>query len=166
MPIPEPSLYRPSNLTRQQRQEQLASIYGVPMNLTPEEIERMRQIVQQHDSDRKPIQTVDLNNPPKQPYRFQKFPMMVYDLVNSHPAHDEERPSRNGFGMDVFHVPAKVISLMVQSEEQLQEALAAGWSEQAPDFSEERVEALSAAYQAEVEQVEERRRRGRPRKAE
>lgn len=40
----------------------------------------MRQIVQMNDAQRKPMQTIDLNNPPKEPYRFQKFPMIVYDL--------------------------------------------------------------------------------------
>ena len=72
--------------------------------LSFEEVERMRQIVQMHDAQRKPMQTIDLNNPPKEPYRFQKFSMIVYDL---------SQPS----------------TLIVRSEE-LQAALADGWSQQ------------------------------------
>lgn len=48
--------------------------------LTHDEIERMRQIVLQHDqSTQKGMKEFDLNNPPKEPYRFRKFPMAVYD---------------------------------------------------------------------------------------
>lgn len=47
--------------------------------LTHEEIERMREIVAQHDSTNKGgIREFDLNNPPKLPYRFQEFPRLVY----------------------------------------------------------------------------------------
>lgn len=50
------------------------------MPLTHDEIERMRQIVLQHDqSTQKGMKEFDLNNPPKEPYRFRKFPMLVYD---------------------------------------------------------------------------------------
>jgi len=48
MPILEPSIYRPTNLTKEQQQSQLAAVYGVsrPPALSFEEVERMRQIVQ------------------------------------------------------------------------------------------------------------------------
>lgn len=50
------------------------------MELTHDEIERMRQIVLQHDqATQKGLKEFDLNNPPKEPYRFKKFPMLVYD---------------------------------------------------------------------------------------
>ena len=48
--------------------------------LSPEEIERMRQIVAQHDQTNKQgIKEFDLNNPPRLPYRHQEFSKMVYD---------------------------------------------------------------------------------------
>jgi hypothetical protein len=151
MPIPEPGLYRPSNLTRQQKQEQLAAIYGVSMQeLSFEEVNRMRQIVANFDGQRKPMQTIDLNNPPKEAYKYQKFPMMVYDLSHS--------------------TPQKIVHMLVGSDEELNTALAHGWSEQAPAFSEEREEPLSAQYQAEAERVQDqineaKAKRGRPRTA-
>jgi hypothetical protein len=72
-----------SNLTRAQQHEALAAIYGIqetkPMELTHEEIERMREIVASHDSTNKGgIREFDLNNPPKQPYKYQEFPRLVY----------------------------------------------------------------------------------------
>jgi hypothetical protein len=172
MPIPEPGSIRRSNLTKQQQQDQLAAIYGVTMptqQLSEQEVAHMRQILAQHDSEHKPMQVFDLNNPPKEQYHFQKFPMMLYDHANSHPAYDEERPSRVGMGTDTFHVPAKVITLVVETEEQLQRALGDGWSEEAPEFRETPNEHLSAKLAAEAEKVQEqidarRRGPGRPRK--
>ena len=38
--------------------------------LTFEEVERMRLIVQMHDARRKPMQTIDLNNPSNEPSAF------------------------------------------------------------------------------------------------
>jgi hypothetical protein len=153
MPIPEPGLYRPSNLSKAQQQSQLQAIYGVPVNqeLTYEEIQRMRQIVQQFDAERKPMQTIDLNNPPKEPYRFQKFPKMVYDLTRSKPGH--------------------LVTATVRSEDELQAAIQDGWSEQAPAFGDGIEEHLSPSLQAEAERVqgqieEARRRRGRPKATE
>lgn len=110
--------------------------------LSHDEIERMRQIVQQHDSQRKPIQIVDLNNPPKEPYRFQKFPKMVYDLTHSEPGH--------------------VVNRIVRSEDDLEAALAQGWSESAPAYSDERIEPLSPVYAAQAQRVDEQLAAGRP----
>jgi len=115
--------------------------------LTFEEIERMRQIVQQHDAQRPVMQTIDLNNPPKVPYTFQKFPMMVYGESGQ--------------------------NVLVRSESELQEALESGWT-RVPQSAPVPVEQpLSPQYQVEVnrlnEQLEaERRKRGpgRPRSTE
>jgi hypothetical protein len=51
MPIPEPSIYRPTYLTKEQQQSQLAAVYGVSMTtaLSFGEFETMRQIVQMHE---------------------------------------------------------------------------------------------------------------------
>lgn len=115
----------------------------MPAQLSHEEIERMRQIVQQHDAERKPMQVFDLNNPPKEPYRFQKFPMMVYDLTHSEPGH--------------------VVSQIVRSEEELESALARGWVETAPAYPDQYAESLSVKYEAEADridsQIQEARRR-------
>jgi hypothetical protein len=170
MPIPA-GQYRPSNLTKQQRQEQLAAIYGVSMPLTETEIARMRQLVLEHDSQAKKATIHDLNNPPKEQYRFQKFPMVVYDHQSSSPARDDDQPNKNGLGYATVHIPARVVSMEVNSEKELKDALAAGWSEMAPEFREEREEPLSPKYQNEAGRVQERieelkPKRGRPSNAE
>ena len=161
MPIPPPERYAPSTLTKKQQQEQLAVCYGVNMSpvdtqipLSASEIERMRHIIAQHDSETKKATIHDLNNPPKEPYKFQKFPMMVYDLEHSHPAQDVKQPKVNGMGTEVVHIPAKVVSQVVRSEEQLRAALAGGWSEEAPVFTEEREEPLKVAYASEAGQID------------
>lgn len=49
--------------------------------LTHEELERMRELVFAHDKQTQlGMKEFDLNKPAKEPYRFQKFPSMVYDL--------------------------------------------------------------------------------------
>ncbi len=100
-----------------------------PAELSFEEVQRMRQIVQQFDAERQPMTTTDLNNPPKEPYRFQKFPMMVYSEGET---------------------------LTVRSEEELAAAIDDGWSQQAPIVLKKREEALSATLQAEAAQTQKR----------
>lgn len=106
--------------------------------LSFEEVNRMRQIVQNFDASRRPMTTTDLNNPPKEPYRFQKFPMMVYQGKQT---------------------------AIVQSEDELQDALADGWSQEAPAATEVEAETLSPKYQMEVQQVQEKLAESRKRKA-
>lgn len=148
MPIPEPSRYQPSNLTKQQRQQELAAAYGVPMpqQLSEEQYEQMRILLAQHESERKPVTIVDLNNPPREAYRHQKFPMMVYDLDHS---------SRE-----------RLVTGLVHSDHELQQALSDGWSIEAPEYREERIEPLKASLQAEADAVDEQlhRKPGRPKK--
>lgn len=136
MPIPEPARFKPSNLTREQRRTELAACYGVHMQeqLTYAELERMRQIVQSADAQRQPMKTIDLNNPPREPYHFQSFPKMVYDLENS--------------------VPGKIAYLVVQNGGELSDAIASGYSLTAPSFGDAPEEILSAKYQAEASNVQ------------
>lgn len=98
--------------------------------LSAEEIQHMRQILAQHDAESKPVQTFDLNNPPKQPYVFQKFPMMVY--------------ATDGEG-----------HLVVSSEAELSAALKQGFTRTAPAQSEVALPQLSASLQAEADRVQE-----------
>jgi hypothetical protein len=171
MPIPEPAAYLPAKLitppgitAKQAKQDQLAAIYGVNManqQLTETDYAQMRNMLSQHDSQSKKMTIHDLNNPPREQYRFQKFPMMVYDLTHSYPSRNEQRPKANSLGMETVHMPAKVVSRTVNSDEELEEALNAGWSQQAPAFTEEREEPLNASYAGEAaridEQIEEQR---------
>jgi hypothetical protein len=164
MPIPEPGRFRPSNLTAEQQKEQLAAIYGVPMNISESEIARMREILAQHDGQHLPMTTMDLNNPARKPYRFEKFPMAVYDHTNSYTGYEEERMTPAG-RFETVHVAAKIVSRIVRSEQELAGALADGWSEQAPEFREEREEPLSARYANEAGRIDEaleKRKPGRP----
>lgn len=138
--------------------------------MTDQEAARLRQLLSEHDSGQKPLTTIDLNNPPKQPYGFQKFPKMLYDHAASDPAHEEERLGKNG-AVETIHIKAKMVTVLVHSEEQLAEALANGWSETAPEYREDREEPLSAHYENEAARIDSqiastRRGPGRPSKAE
>lgn len=156
MPIPPPARYAPSNLTKKQQQEQLAVCYGVNMSeqLTATEVEKMRHIVAQHDSTSNKTTIHDLNNPPKEPYRFQKFPLTVYDLKASYPSRDEDRPKPNGAGRELVHIPAKLVTKLVHSEADLRESIEDGWSEEAPAFGAEPDNTLSAKYASEAGRVQ------------
>lgn len=107
----------------------------MPQELSYEEISRMRQILAQHDSERKPMQTIDLNNPLREPYHFQAFPKMVYDLENSKPEH--------------------LVTLTVRNKAELDSAVSYGWSETAPAFGDSPEDELSPKFQAEAERVQE-----------
>jgi hypothetical protein len=158
MSFSEPSIYRPSNLTEKQKREQLAICYGVEMNpkeLTAQEAEQLRTLLARYDGQRKPITVTNLNDPPKTPYHFQKFPMMVYDHEASFPAHDETRTAIVGSSVleETYHVRAHVASRVVHTEAQLKEALAEGWRETPPPFRELPPETLSDAALAEADQL-------------
>ena len=166
MPIPEPSLHRPSLLytsradgtlkpaSKEQRQREMAAVIGVDMStaapqLTQGEIERMRQIVNQHDSKNKNgMQVMDPNNPPKEPYKFQKFPMVLYNHKKCEAAQEKSVGVKVGNVVTEqrVHVPAKYHTLTVNSEGELAQALKRGWSEKAPE--------LALAGAAAVEEVE------------
>ena len=124
MPINEFSNRR-SNLTKEQRREQEAAIYGLSTKqmidqLSPEEIERMRQIVAQHDQTNKQgIKEFDLNNPPRLPYRFQEYPKTVYDhegrrsfIVRNR--EDEREALESGLRLDPF--PAEPEEVQPEAE--------------------------------------------------
>jgi hypothetical protein len=113
MSINEAGGIRRSNLTKEQRREAEAAIYGLSTKqmsdqLTHDEIERMRQIVAQHDQTNKGgIKEFDLNNPPKLPYRHQEFPKTVYDhesrrsfIVRNR--EDEKEALDSGFRLDPY----------------------------------------------------------------
>lgn len=131
-------------------------------NLTHEQWEQLRSALLQHDEQTSKIQIHDLNNPPQQPYRFKKFPMMVYDHRNSHPAHDVEEPRAFGV-LELVHVPAKIAKRIVNSEAELEAALAEGFEQAPPPFSEGREESLSARYVAEANRVQEQINARKPR---
>lgn len=108
----------------------------MPQQLSEEQYEQMRILLAQHESERKPVTVVDLNNPPREAYRHQKFPMMVYDLEHS--------------------TPGKFITGLVNSERELEEAIEAGWSQAPPEYREERIEPLKASLQAEADAMDEK----------
>jgi hypothetical protein len=112
MPLNEAYGFHRSNLTKEQKRAAEAAVYGQPVPtmppnaLTPEEIERMRTLVAQHDSQGA-VKEFDLNNPVTPPYVFQPFPTTVYH--------------------------AKLGNKVVPDQEALDEALAAGWKHAPPD---------------------------------
>ena len=116
---------------------------------TPEEIEKMRSIVLASDQKRVP-NTFDPNNPPKVRYTHQEFPKLVYD-------HDASKPSSEKLvvklGVEqVEHIPAKYVTKVVHNKAELEQALAGGWKEDAPDLASQH-QAVDAA--AEPEESEE-----------
>lgn len=159
MPIPSPAPYRRSNLTKQQKKDELEAIYGVTMSqITDEEIQKMREMIANHDAETS--EEVDFDpSKVKVPYRFQKFPMVVYNHARSRAACDEERNVLRGSLVvaEVVHVKAHLASMLVQHQQELDAALSAGWSEAPPEFKEEQEDEPSVDEQAVAV------RRGRPR---
>jgi hypothetical protein len=110
----------------------------MPQEFTASEIEIARRIVAQADGQAKnKIQVMDPNNPPKERYIHQKFPLMIYDLSECKPAFDKVEGLKVGniVTEQKVHVPAKLVTKIVRDEVELQKALARGWSEQAPVFT-------------------------------
>lgn len=128
-----------------QRREAVAQIFGLDSrsmpntSLTVDEIEKMRQLVAAHDANNNfgGIKEFDLNNPPKQPYRYQEFPRIVY-----------------------HHKLGK--TKVVHSAEELLHAEARGYSKDAPftPQSEEELE-LDEESLLEIGALEEKARSGR-----
>jgi hypothetical protein len=95
----------------------------------------MRQIVLQHDRQSSPINTIDLNNPPKKPYTFQKFPHMIYKAGET--------------------------QKIVRSEQELELAIEAGWSTapvEGADLEEVQDTPLDAATQAHIAKLDKQAR--------
>lgn len=131
-------------LTREQKRQEEAAIYGLQGEnnlstaLSPAEIERLRQIVADHDRQHGPPKEFDLNRPPKEPYQYQEFPRMLY--------HHERRETR-----------------IVKSEYELALALEDGWRKEA--FLVEVPEpVLDVASQREVEEINEKLAQARKKK--
>lgn len=140
MPIPSPAPFRRSNLTKKQKQEELNAIYGVQMKseITAAEIERMRELVADHDAEGGDNADFDPSKV-RVPYVFKKFPMMVYNAAQSHPAYDDERiVTRGSLAVaELTHIKAYLASRIVNNQRELDAALADGYSENAPTFAEE-----------------------------
>jgi hypothetical protein len=139
--------------------------------ITAVEAQQMRELLARFDSQHKPMEIHDLNKPPQAPYRFQKFPMTVYLHSESEAARDETQQARSGLGIVDVHIPARMVSRIVHSEEELARALADGWSDKAPEFREDDSQEaeLSPRDQREMKALQEqldasKRRGGRPRK--
>ena len=136
MPVYEAAARR-SGLTKQQKREQEAAIYGLAPNNMQEQffslddIERMRAILNQHDGQKtKGIREFDLNNPPKEPYTHQPYPAILYD-------HETRK------------------HIVVKNRREEEDALEAGYVKEAYPREAAPVEApLSAAEQAEVSRLD------------
>jgi hypothetical protein len=98
---------------------------------TEAEIDKMRTVIFEHDKLSSP-KTLDLNNPPRQNYRFQEWPTVVCSL----------------------DAAGKPIMKKVHNPDQLAAALAAGWSKEQQAEAEPEEILLDPASQAEVDAVE------------
>ncbi len=126
--------------------------------LSEEEIRKMREMLAAHDAEASNEADFDPSKV-KVPYRFQKFPMMVYDHAESYPAYDTEKDVMRGSVVvrETVHVKAHLAEKVVRSQAELDHALAHGWSEAAPHFREE----AEAEEPEEQLSVQEHRARGR-----
>ena len=133
----------------------------MPTEISPIEAEQMRALLAKYDSQHKPATIHNLNDPPKVPYRHQKFPMMVYNHAESFPAHTETRSAIVGSSVleETIHVKAHIHTALVQNEHQLRQALESGWSTEAPEFREDVPDTLSESAKAEVKKIDGRRRK-------
>lgn len=86
MPLNEARGPQRSGLTKEEKRQAEAAVFGLPekartmsdLQLTSEEIERMRAIVAQHDNAGK-AKEFDLNKPPVEAYSHKEFPRVVYN---------------------------------------------------------------------------------------
>lgn len=152
MPLNESRGQPRSTLTREQKEEAMRALYGLPREeemseFSAQEIEIMRQKVAAHDAQHRQIgvREFDLNRPPKEPYVYQEFPRMLYH-------HGEQKTK------------------IVYSPEECEAYQAQGWSkDQCPvDFVEPELDAATAREAAVLDEqlAEGRRKPGRPRREE
>jgi len=95
---------RPSNLTDQQRQEAMESIYGLAQkddttmfpntdtdSFSYEERVRLRRVLDQLDQkEAGGMKEFDLNKPPAPPYLYREYPILLYNHSTG-----QNRPARN-----------------------------------------------------------------------
>lgn len=109
MPLNEAASFRRGGLTKQQKKEQEAVLYGLSgesmpqQQFTPEQMLQITAMLEQQKLESTKPKEFDLNNPPKVPYTHQEFPMCVY--------HHGKGTSRNA-----------------QDAEDLAAAIEAGWT--------------------------------------
>lgn len=126
-----------SNLTEEQQREAEKAIYGLaerapmtPEALTYEDRVRMRRLLDQLDQkEQAGTKDFDLNKPPVAPYVYREFPFLMY-----HHATKATRPARNN--------------------EERNSMLAEGWSVHPFASSEQPEIPLTAAEQAEAEEID------------
>lgn len=101
-----------------------------------EEIARMREAVLGFDREHA-NNSFDLSKPVVKPYTLQPFPALVYDHKASEPAYDRDTGMTNPVtGVKILlHVPANLVSKTVNGQEELDAAIAEGWSPKPPTFS-------------------------------
>lgn len=93
------------------------------LEIPVEDVEKMRDIVAQHDAHNTKNIVHDLHNPPKVAYNHQAFPKMVYAPHYDH--------VRHGHPDSIPHEIANMVRV-VNSAEELDAALAQGYSLQPP----------------------------------
>lgn len=137
MPLNEAAGIPRSTLTKKQKHEAMAALYGIqetPMDInqfSAQDIERMRAMVADHDKRTGPPKEFDLNNPPRENYRHQEWPTLLYGV------NDEGKPTYK----------------RVHSDDEMADALAAGWQKQ-PVSDEPELPALTANEVEEVAQID------------
>jgi hypothetical protein len=112
-----------SGLTAKQKREQEQAVYGLGgttmanKDISPEELERMRAIVAEHDPSPKQTAVLDINNPPREPYVYQPFPKVVYKAK-------EHKDAK---------APKEWENKVVRDEKELKEAVGKGWKPEPPN---------------------------------
>lgn len=120
MPINESSGTPRSKLTKAQKKQMEAAVYGLQekgsmehtTDVSPQDIEKMRQLVMDHDRATGRMVEFDLNKPPQESLQYRPFPRLLYNWETK-----KEKP--------------------VADQEQLDKALKEGWKKEAwPHYGE------------------------------
>lgn len=132
---------RGHSLNKEQKQEQLAILYGrephdsfmdSPANFSPEQMEQMRAMLAAYDASNprgESLKQFDLNNPPKTPYVYREFPRCMY--------HHQKGLTQNA-----------------HSHAQVAEMEAAGWSKDAFTPKPAEAEGIDAAEAEEIARLD------------
>lgn len=133
--------------------------------LTAAEVQRMRELVAAHDKSAKKERITDLSKPPVEPYRYRPFPKVLYNHAESTPTRHEKVAKHGGVVEDVTH-HVHYATITVHDQEELEAALADGYSEKPPVWDEEGQLVAEVNMDGGVGQDIPKRRWGRKKQAE
>lgn len=104
-------------------------------NFTIEQVDAMRDALRKIDANSRP-KTIDMSQPVIVPYKYRAFPKVLYNHEECKPSRFETKDSAlPGAKSETRAVPPVFVTKTVNSQVELDEALAEGWKVEAPDFN-------------------------------